>query len=60
VPPRTVAGVAKLKFLELTVEGLVMPILFRGLSIETVQVDRVCNEIVRAGKLRADERSQPS
>src|SRR5450759_126549 len=32
-----------------------MPTLFRGLSIDPAHVDRVCSEIARTGKLRADE-----
>jgi hypothetical protein len=32
-----------------------MPILFRGFSIEPINVDRVCDELARTGKLRADE-----
>jgi hypothetical protein len=31
-----------------------MPILFRGLSVEPVNVDRICSEIARTGKLRAE------
>jgi hypothetical protein len=32
-----------------------MPTLFRGLSVEPAHVDRVCSEIARTGKMRAEE-----
>ena len=32
-----------------------MPTLFRGLSVDPADVDRVCSEIARTGKMRAEE-----